>query len=317
MTGTVKVGLDVKDESVRIVAVSGTAREGLMLRGAAVADVRQTLSTEKVVRDLCRKVPGCSRGVNCNLGSASLVLQEAVFPEMPLDDLRSAVRIEAQQVIPEPDAMVLDFQVIGEQVEAGARQLAVLIVAAPREAVEARVALLSRAGVRLLSVVPDGIALANAVAALRSAEERAELAINIGRQDTLLAAVLPGDRTVSQVVRHVPGGLDLLDARNATDAIESRKRERAKDQWLQEIERSIQFAERKLDGPVQSLVAAGSGAVSSHLLEWVKQNLARPVDLWNPIESLRRHRKAPSVEFVKQHGSHLAVALGLAMMQET
>jgi Tfp pilus assembly PilM family ATPase len=148
--------------------------------------------------------------------------------------------------------MVLDFQVIGEQMEAGVRQLAVLIVAAPREAVEARVALLSRAGVRLLSVVPDGIALANAMVALRSAEERAELAINIGRKDTLLAAVLPGDRTVSQVVRHVPGGLDLLDAGHSTDRIESRKRERAKDQWLQEIERSIQFAERKAGRPLES-----------------------------------------------------------------
>ncbi len=313
--GALRVGLDVGRKTARILALSPAENGGYVLRGASAAELSDSLPVEKALRNLWAGLGTRPAGVHCNLGPAKVIVHEAQFPEMPQEDIRSAARIEVGQLIPDVEGMILDFQVIGRFSTAEGSQVGVLIVAAPREAVSARVELLSRARLQALSVVPDGIALANAVAVLRPPEGRAELVLDIGEEATTLVAVMPGAEAVAPVVRYVPGGLRLLAAGEAAPR-DTKQSQAEKEQWLQQVERSVEFASGKLGAAAQHILVVGHGADSAELLEWGKQNLAIPLYRWNPLKSLERGRGAPSQQFVKEHGPHMAVAAGLALMEE-
>ena len=311
------IGLDVEPGWAGIVALSQPTPGRFLLRAASVAELSESIPAEEVIQDLRAEVGARSEGIRCNLGPASVIVHETQFPDMPVDDLRSAARIEAGQLIPDLDQMVLDFQVIGHPTtQEGARQVRVMIVAAPRQALEERTALLARARLRVLSLVPDGIALANAVSVLRPPEESADVLLAVGPDSTVLVAVMPAAKAMAPVVRYVPGGVDALGLDGKPSPADPRAAEHAKDQWLQEVERSVQFVSSKLDTPAQRILVVGDGADSPPLLDWIKQNLAIAVHSWNPLNFLGRDTSAPSDNFVKEHGPHLAVAVGLALMEE-
>jgi Tfp pilus assembly PilM family ATPase len=309
------VGLDVGRDSARIASLYAAGNEQYLLRGASVAQLSDGVRVEEVVKGLRRKVVRRSQGIHCNLGPINVIVHEALFPDMPAEDLRSAARLEVGQLIVDLHGMAVDFQVTGRRSSDEGEQVRVLIVAVPMEAVSARANLLERAGVRALSVVPDGIALANAVATLHPPDEGAGIILDIGRDFTVLVTIMPGNEIVAPVVRHMPGGLDLIstDEQGALDL----GGEAERDQWLQEVERSLQFVAAKLGAPAERLLVVGSGAGSRELLEWMELNLAISVHPWNPLIYLGRDGKALSDEFVRDHGPSLAVAVGLALMEES
>ena len=316
--GHLMVGLDVQAGWAGIIAVSQPSSGHYLLRAAVVAELSESVPAEGVIQDLRAEAGVRSEGVRCNLGPASVIVHETQFPEMPLEDLRSAARIEAGQLIPDLDRMAVDCQVIGRSAtQEGAPQVKVMVVAAPRQAIEERAALLGRARVRVLSLVPDGVALANAVSVLRPPQEAADVLLDIGADNTVLVAVMPPAKAMAPVVRQVAGGLDLLGAPGKSRPTDARTADMAKDQWLQDVERSVQFVSSKLDAPAQRLLVVGDGAGSPTLLDWIKQNLAIPVYSWNPLNFLGRGAGAPPDSFVKEQGPRLAVAVGLALMEGT
>jgi Tfp pilus assembly PilM family ATPase len=308
------VGLDVGSDSARIAALYRAGRDQYALRAASVAQLSEGVPAEKTIRELRRKVTKRSHGIHCNLGPVKVIVHEALFPDMPPEELSSAARIEVEQLIVDVDGMALDFQVTARRSTDEGGQVKVLIVAAPAAAVNARADLLSRAGVRPRSVVPDGIALANAVATLHPPQESADIILDVGRDVTVLVTVMPGNDIAAPIVRHVPGGVSLIDTDE--EGTLDRSREEDRDQWLQEVERSVQFVVAKLGRAPERLLVVGSGADSPELLEWIRLNLAATVSPWNPLNHLGRHSKAPSEEFVDKHGASLAVAVGLAFTEE-
>lgn len=307
-----RVGLDVGITGARVVALSESAPDQFLLHRASVVPFSSSMSQAEQLRDVWRKARGSGR-VRVNLGPVAVIVQQGQFPDMPPEDLQAAARIEAEQLIPDLDAMVLDSQVIGRTVTADGEQLRVLMVAAPRDAVSAREELLRAAKVPLHTMAPDGLALANAVLALLPPVEGPEILLDIGREGTNLVAVMPQQEAMAPIVRHVPGGTNMHETPAAAT---SRDSEAEKDRWLREVERSIQFVSGKLDTPLQRILVVGDGASADPLLEWVNENLAVPVQVWNPLALLGRTRQTPGEHFIEQHGPHMAVAVGLALMDE-
>lgn len=308
-----RVGLDVGTTGTRVVALSECAPHQFLLHRASVVPFSSSMSQAEQLRDVWRKARA-SGGVRVNLGPVTVIVQQGQFPDMPPEDLQAAARIEAEQLIPDLDAMVLDCQVIGRTVTADGEQLRVLMVAAPRDAVSAREELLRAAKVPLHTMAPDGLALANAVLALLPPVEGPEILLDIGREGTNLVAVMPQQEAMAPIVRHVPGGTNMHET--PATAAAARDTEAEKDRWLREVERSIQFVSGKLDTPPQRILVVGDGASADPLLEWVNENLAVPVQVWNPLALLGRTRHTPGENFIEQNGPHMAVAIGLALMAE-
>jgi len=298
-------------------------RGGVTLETALAVELRDPASVERELRALGARLPRSAAGVHCNLGGVGAIVQQADFPPMELSELRTAARIEAEQLIPDIERMVLDVQMLGTAADqqGGVEGITALLVAAPREAVTRRRQLLERARYKVLSLVPDGIALANAVIGLRSPEEGGVLAVDVGREGTNLVAAPPPSKPMAPTVRYVPGGMDLFVEESGfgsnPESTVARSREAQRGQWLREVERSLEFISGKLGVAARHVLVVGDGARLPDLLAWLEENLRISVEPWNPLADLERAAGAAQEGFVESHGFDMAVAVGLALPQES
>ncbi len=286
--------------------------------GASVVPRGAARAPEAALRRASKRVPRRAAGVNCSLGDVRLVVHQAAFPPMADEELRTAVQIEVEPLLPDVAAHAIDYHVIrSEEVESQGGRVAVLIVAAPKDVVDGRLRLLLRSGIDVLSVVPDSVALANVLATVHPPTVGMGVAVDVGFDSTSFVAIPPEGMPLAPVIRHIPDGLNLF-VPSVTDthaggnvAVDSDDRlHRA--QWSREIERSIQFATDRLNADPEELRVVGD--FPEELVQWLSHDLRVTVRSWNPAAELARGRKGPDDAFVEQYGSQLAVALGLALM---
>jgi len=95
-------------------------------------DAEQAVSA---IRDAASAVPGCK--IRLSLKGQSVIMRFIQLPKMGAEEMRSAIRFEAENYIPfKVDDVILDFSVLGEhKSEAGADMADVLLVAAKKEEV--------------------------------------------------------------------------------------------------------------------------------------------------------------------------------------
>ena len=316
--GALSVGLDIGSKRARVVGLARGGSGELLLQHASIVEFSDPASAVAGIKSVLRGIAARAPGVRCNLGPASVIVQQVEFPDMADEDLLAAARIEAEQLIPDIQSMALDTQVIGRKTRGDdhAHVASIMIVAAPKQAVNDRMALLREANVQIDAVLPDGVALANAVLALQPSEAGAVLAIDIGMEATGLVAVFPEKDAMVPIVRYIPTGTSVLvgaaggEKPSSTD---ERDRESKRERWLREVERSIEFVSGKLNAPAQKILVVGDGARSSDTMSWLGQSVQIPVSAWNPLKDVRRGPGAPEDRFIQQWGSDCAVAVGLAL----
>ena len=284
-----------------------------VLHGAVCVELPEGAGEQaKVLRRVCA---GKGAAVQCNLGDASVIVQEASFPRMGMEDLRSAALIEAAQLIPDVDNMVVDVQALGVS-RNGKEETRVMIVAAPKEAVVKRSRALLGAGLEVTAVVPDGIALANAVLALCPPEDEVVVVIQVGEEVTHLVGVPPAGDLLAPLVRRIPGGVDLLGGADEAAGIQNdRSRSAQLERWLGEVERSLDFATQKLGRSAGRTLVTGSAAALKKALELLGVHLTSPISAWNPLALLRRGKGSPEESFVAECGALTAVAVGVALTE--
>ena len=326
--GELSAGLDLGSRQARAVGLARTTDGKVILHGAAWLDLADDTEADGDLRSFCNRVGRPLRGVHCNLGPVGVITHQVEFPQMDPEEVRSAAEIEAAQLIPDLANMVLDVQILGVRtdVEQRRRDMTVLIVAAPKGAVYERRDLLFGANLEVLSIVPDGIALANAALALHTPEEGVVVVMDVDADGTILVAVAPEEEAVAPMVRYIPGGVSLLAPEDASPAcrealsrtsVASGGDERGlhvrRERWLREVERSMTFISGKVRARGRHILVVGDGAGSPEFVDWLGQNLLVQAFAWNPLKELSRGADAPGDGFVEEHGYHSAIAVGLAL----
>ncbi len=312
------VGLDISSRRARVVGLARGGSGELLLQHASIVEFTDPSSAAAAIRNIWRAIGGRAAGARCNLATAGVIVQQVEFPEMEDDELLAAARIEAEQLIPDIQSMALDVQVIGKKVRTddNSRVAALMLVAAPRQMVNERMALLKEAKVNVDAVMPDGVAIANAVLALQPSDAGAVICLDVSTQDTGVVAVFPERNVMVPIVRFIPTGTDVLigavtgEKPSSTD---ERDRETKRERWLREVERSIEFVSGKSNAPAQKILVVGEGARSPDILNWLGQNVQIPVSAWNPLKDIKRGPSAPEDRFIQQWGPDCAVAVGLAL----
>ena len=312
------VGLDLGAAQARLVALSGKGEAGYRLEQLAVAEFAGMAAGDGV-RRLWRESDALSDGVRCSLGTCDVIVHQVEFPEMAPDELRAAAQIEAEQLMPNIGEMVMDFQEIGRETDdKGGVTVGMLIIAAPKAEVEHRRDLMNNAHVPLLSVVPDGIALANVMAALYPPGEGAIVGVDLGEGGTNVVVMRLDDRNAPPVVRHVNCGVeDMPVAETVPGApVKDSSRRTSGERWLREVERSMSFASERSGGVAGRVVLVGDCAQMPSVASWIETNLQIPVEPWNPLRDMSRGEKAPPDDYVERYGAQCAVAAGLALMED-
>jgi type IV pilus assembly protein PilM len=307
------VGLDIGSGLIKLVAISH-ASGGPVLTKVAFTSVVNDAIVEGEVMDpgiVADSIKGlmASAGIKAKrvvmaVGGRDVIIKKIAMDRMKETEAREVIRWEAEQHVPfDMDNVELDFQILDPEAEG--LQMTVLLVAAKRELVEHKLALLSEIGLSASVVDVDAFALHNAFEVNYPEAMRGVVGlVNIGHETTNINIL---DDGVPVLTRDIPIGTrrfkeDLqrergLSAESAEGVLRGADTNEALEPLLESrgeelavgIERAaafLQSASRSAAG-ISRVFTTGGGARIPGLNKLLSDRLRIPVQLANPIEKLQ------------------------------
>ncbi len=190
------VGLDIGSKTIKIVELA-RERGKWKLRASGVvgysgATVEQIKSDDDlvaiagVIKKLHKEAKISSKEVAVALPETQVYTRTIRFPLLTDAEVASAVRWEAEQYIPIPlEEAIIQHQILERREDTTPPEVAVLLVAAPRKIVEKYQKLIQFAGLTLLVVETELIALARSLAP----EDQTVVIVDFGARSTNIAIV--------------------------------------------------------------------------------------------------------------------------------
>jgi type IV pilus assembly protein PilM len=308
------VGLDIGSGLIKLVAISH-ASGGPVLTKVAFTSVVNDAIVEGEIMDpaiVAEAIKGlmASSGIKTKkvvvaVGGRDVIIKKIAMDRMKEAEAREVIRWEAEQHVPfDMDNVELDFQILDPEAEG--LQMTVLLVAAKRELVEHKLALLSDIGLEAGVIDVDAFALHNAFEINYPEAMRGVVGlVNIGHETTNINIL---DDGVPVLTRDIPIGTrrfkeDLQRERGlSADEAEAVLRgtdtaNEALDPLLETrgeelavgIERAaafLQSSSRSANG-IGRIFTTGGGARIPRLNKVLSDRLRIPVQLANPIEKLQ------------------------------
>ena len=250
--------------------------------------------------------------------------------DVRFDDEVEIDRFLAEQHVPDVDSVELDFQILDEDGD-GRDEMSVLLVAAKRDLVEAKLRILAEAGITPSSMDVDAFALHNAFEInYPDAMSGAVGLVNIGHEVTninilddgvpILTRDLPiGTRRIREDLQREHG----LSASDAEALIRGYDRSPQLDQIVAQrteeiatgLERAIAFLSTSLkgDGQMRAVYTCGGGSRTPGLTESLGQRLKKPVELANPLAMMSVRDGALESLVTDEVAPLLMLAIGLAL----
>ncbi len=307
------VGLDIGSGLIKLVVINHGSGEPLLTKVAftAVADdaivegeVMDPGLVADAVRGLFQSAGIKPKSVVTAVGGRDVIIKKISMDRMKEAEAREVIRWEAEQHVPfDMDNVELDFQILDP--DGDGLQMTVLLVAAKRELIETKLALLADVGVQPAIVDVDSFALHNAFELNYPDAMRGVVGlVNIGHEMTNVNILEDG---VPVLTRDLPVGTRrfredlqrergisaaeadrILQGLDSSDALAPFLATRGEELGVG-IERAaafLQTASRSASG-LSRLYLSGGGSRIPGLARVLGDRLRLPVQLANPIERLR------------------------------
>jgi type IV pilus assembly protein PilM len=206
------VGLDIGSGLIKLVVVSHGSGEPVLTKVAYTSVVDDAIVEGEVmdpglvadaVRGLLASAGVKAKHVVTAVGGRDVIVKRIAMDRMKEQEAREVIRWEAEQHVPfDMDNVELDFQILDPDSES--LQMSVLLVAAKRELIETKVALLADVGLEASVIDIDAFALQNAFR-LNHPEASSGVVglVNIGHEVTNVNIV---DEGVTVLTRDIPIG---------------------------------------------------------------------------------------------------------------
>ena len=206
------VGLDIGSFAVRAAEVSVDSGTPTLHRFAQVTlppgavvegQVVDQAAVAASIRQLWTKGGFKQRKVVVGVASKDIKVRQAEVPDLPPDEVRSALRYEAHDLIPVSDAdAVMDYLVQDRFTRDGTDMLRVLVAAAPVAQIDATVAATTAAGLDVEAVDLVPVALVRSLSSYQG-HGAGEVIVSVGAGLTSVVVQAGG---VPQLVRTTAGG---------------------------------------------------------------------------------------------------------------
>jgi type IV pilus assembly protein PilM len=333
------VGLDIGSGLIKLVAISH-ASGGPVLTKVAFAAVPSDAIVDGEVMDpgiVTESIKGLlasaglkTRKIVTAVGGRDVIIKKIAMDRMKEAETREVIRWEAEQHVPfDMDNVEIDFQILDP--EGDGLQMTVLLVAAKRELVEHKMALLADAGLQPSVIDVDAFALHNAFEINYPEAMRGVVGlVNIGHETTNINIL---DDGVPVLTRDIPIGTrrfkeDLqrergLSADEADRLLQGTEESSALDPMLESrgeelavgIERAAAFLQSasRSAGGIGRIFTTGGGARIPKLNKVLSDRLRIPVQLANPIEKLQVADGVFDAHSVDEVAPLLMLPIGLAL----
>jgi type IV pilus assembly protein PilM len=307
------IGLDIGSGLVKAAVVDHSNGEPRLLRLASLPLVHDAIVEGEImdpplvvdtVQAVIQTLGARGRCVATAVGGRDVIVKKIKMDRMPAADAREVISWEAEQYVPfDMENVQLDFQILDP--EADGVQMNVLLVAAKKELVEQRMALLSDANLTAGIVDVDAFALYNAFEYNYPAASRGLAAlVNVGHEVTTIIVHEDG---VPIVTRDVPfGSKHLREALRRMHGLSSEEAEQVLngrsgrigevERLLHErgvelavaIERATAFltADRGVGSGISAVYLSGGAARVPRLQEAISEKLRVRIEVVNPLQRL-------------------------------
>jgi type IV pilus assembly protein PilM len=271
-----------------------------------------------------------TRSVVIAVGGRDVIIKKISMDRMKEAEAREVIRWEAEQHVPfDMENVELDFQILDPEGEG--LQMTVLLVAAKRELVENKIALLNEVGLHPGIIDVDAFALHNAFE-INYPDAMAGVVglVNVGHEMTNINILEEG---IPVLTRDLPVGTrrfreDMqrergLSAEEADQLLQGFERSDVLDPFLETrgeelavgIERAaafLQSASRSASG-ISRIYTTGGGGRIPGLNRVLADRLRLPVELANPLEKLRVAEGVFDTMNVDEVAPLLMLPIGLAL----
>ena len=325
------IGLDVGTKAVK--AVELTWNGGLVLTGFGYAELPSPDAVRETVARVFEENEFHTRRVVTSVSGKSVIVRYLTMFKMSPDDLRNAIRYEADKYIPfDVDEVLLDcqpFEAPGMS-DAGPNEMRVLLVACKRALVDEQLRILAGVGLQPEIVDVDVFAVGNAyeTAVTGMDGDRVRALVDVGAGKTSVNVIRGG---ASLFTREIHSGGDAFTAAIANrlglkdgeaEALKRRPGEQADrvrgavtpavDDLSTEVRLSFEYFENQFDRGVDEVLVSGGGARLVGLTDALARVLDRPVSPGAPTGDLPIAADRVDVDALREHAGELAVAVGLA-----
>lgn len=343
------VGLDIGSYAVRAAELSLGGNQPVLERFAQVTlppgavrggEVVDTGAVAAAVRRLWSEGGFKSKRVVLGVANQRVVVRQAEMPAMSEADLESALRFEAQELIPIPiEDAILDFQIVGDTVTPeGEPRMRVLLAAAQREMVRTHLAAVEGAGLGAAAVDVIPFALVRALtlgAPMFDTDGSAEAIVCIGGGVT---NVVVHEQGVPRFVRVLlVGGDDITDAISRdldvdVDTAEDLKRRVTTGSADEAVARTSQIVSSRLaplveeirgsidyylaqsqSSPISRVLVTGGASRTAGLMERLQSQLGGRVEPGHPLAGIRLGPVGLSESQLAELEPLLSVPVGLAL----
>ena len=332
------VGLDIGTHEVKAIELT-EHRERIVLTGFGYGIVENKDALRDVISDVLRQSGIRTRRIVTAVSGRAVIVRYINMPSMSDDDLKSALRFEADKYIPfEVDEVVLDCERLadfGETTNAsGDKEMKVLLVAVKQTLIDEQLQLIQGAGLAPVVIDVDTFALGNAFEFnnLHSPrvedEDRIIALVDIGAIKTNINIVknktsyfsrevyLAGNDFTEAIARQL--SVDTIEADQLKYAPEGKEESIEEsvlpvlDDLANEIHLSLDYYENQYDREVDDVYVSGGGSCIPGLQASFERVFNRGVNFWDPTENLEIRGDRVDLEALKAHSPQLAVAVGLA-----
>ena len=344
-----RIGLDIGSTAVRAAEIVPGDPPAL-LRAAQVplpegavesGEVRNPAAVSQAIRDLWQR--GGLKGKQVTMGVANqrVVVREVTVPALPPKELKQSLPFQVQDLIPIPvDDAVLDYDVLGELEQEGAKMQRLLVVAAQREMLNRLVEAVQEAKLDPVGIDLVPFALIRAVGqhdglGLDESEAGGEGIVDIGADVTNICV---HERGVARFVRILPSaGRDVTTAVAGQLGISDEEAEAMKrgqpaegsmaapegmtivrnrvSNLVDEIRSSLDFYRAQTPGAeVSRVLVTGGGSKMPGLLDLLRERVGTTVE---PGRAFGRVQVRLGMDEETRADAEplLAVAVGLALPQ--
>ena len=333
-SGKRMLALDIGSSEIKALEVADSG-SGIAVTGFASTKIGNQNETIYAIKEILRHAAFKPKRCVTSVSGRSVIVRYVTMPRMPLEDLRQAIKFEADKYIPfEVDEVVMDTQILEDQVgESDQDDMKVLLVAVRKSLIEEHLALLQEAGLQSEIIDVDAFALGNAFE-LRALQqggmqpEKVVALIDIGANKTNIN-ILKG--SVSYFTREVYlAGNDFTEAVSRKFNLETQEAERLKcdpgeqsgdveeailptlDDLGNEIQLSFDYFENQFDRVVEEVYISGGSAKLPGLHRAFEGAFEKSVVFWNPLECVEVRGDRIDPKAFQAYAGQLAVSIGLA-----
>lgn len=335
------VGLDIGSTSIKVVELEQGGKTGkLVTAGLSVTPPKGLLSEasfdQMAVAQAIQKTSSdakiSTKSVNISLPENSVFTRVVEMPYLTEKELSSAIRWEAEQYIPLPlSEVILDYQILGQETGGKTGKMAVFLAASPKTLVGKYERIIAMAGLSLVSIETEALALNRALID-EGAASPMTLVIGIGSEHTTVVISKGGSIVLTYVIH--TGGKALTRALASDLGMDQAQAEEYKktyglekdvlsgkisnsvrpllDNLVAEVKRVINFYQGKSSDTeaIRRVVLVGGGAKLPGLVVFLTETLGIETQIGDPWQKVTGVQKLAGLAF---DPILFAEAVGLAL----